>query len=383
MYRGDKDLRLGIELCEKYGFRYTMIVPDVSSPNDRRIFKTARFPMEQARKYHWPEGFQIQLVPAQVINLSVVSPSKVFSMVIAPSIARELRKQRPDMLFESTFTTLTPRTHLNHLSVPRIPRVYIDSADYVKKGMIRRFINRIERPVINRAKAIITYSEMGRKRYIEDYSTDSEMIHVVPKPIDIRRFDPKVEASEIVQKFNLSGRTVVTYVGRLSRMKGIDSLLEVADSYQKDGGYKVFLFAGEGEIAKKPSARGNCIFTGHLEHAMVNKVMAASDIMVFPDFTRPPAFTTALAESMAMGKPIIAGLGGFEMAAPVEHMRNGIVVKPGSVSEMRTWIDRLSEDEGLRARLGHNARKFAEERMDWDKQVKIYKEIFEKAVSGA
>jgi len=51
MYRGDKDLRLGIELCKQFGWRYTMLVPDVASPADRAFFNTEKFPMEVAKKF--------------------------------------------------------------------------------------------------------------------------------------------------------------------------------------------------------------------------------------------------------------------------------------------------------------------------------------------
>lgn len=380
MYRGDKDLRLGIELCRNYGYKYTMLVPDVASPNDRRFFRTKKFPMKEAKKYDWPEGFQIKTVPGCVLDFSTITPSSIFAMVIAPGIARELKNERPDLLYESIFTTLTPRSYLNFLSEPELPRVYVDPADSVKKGSFRRFLNKFERQVINSAKAIFTYSDMGKTRFIRDYSTTPENIHVLPKPMDVKLFNPNLNGEDIAKKYGLDGRTVVTYVGRFSRSKGVDSLYSVAKIYKKNASDVTFLFVGDGDVRPGPETQSNCVFTGNLDHSLINKILAVSDILVFPDFTKPPAFTTILAESMAMGKPIIVGLGGYESAMPIEHMKSGIIIQARDVGAIKDWIDRLVEDVRLRKELGGNARRFAEEFMDWRKQVKMYKEIFERAV---
>jgi glycosyltransferase involved in cell wall biosynthesis len=59
---------------------------------------------------------------------------------------------------------------------------------------------------------------------------------------------------------------------------------------------------------------------------------------------------------------------------------NGILIKPGSIDELANAILRLYEDDGLRKKLAINARRFAEQFLDWDKIAKQTVEIYEEVL---
>jgi glycosyltransferase involved in cell wall biosynthesis len=365
-----------------------MLVPDVASPTDRMVFNTDRFPLSEARKFKWPSGFDIQLIPAKMLDFSSISPTGNFPIEIAPSIMKHIKDTKPDVLFESPYTTLTPRSYLVYFSAISngIPRVYVDPADYVDKGGMRKILNKIEKRVVNSTKAIITYSELGKKRFINDYATNPDKIIVLPKPVDTEKFHPGTDGSAFQDKYRLYDRRIITYVGRFAKNKGPEVLLDVA-KHTNDNTMK-FIFVGPGSkeyldrVGLRTSKFENCIFTGNVNHDKVNEIMAISDLMVFPDVTNPPAFTTVLAESMAMGKAIILGAKGYEDATPIEHLANGVIVEPRNGNEIMRWIVRLLEDDSLRVRLGANARKYADEKMNWYEQVKIYKGIFNNIIES-
>jgi glycosyltransferase involved in cell wall biosynthesis len=77
---------------------------------------------------------------------------------------------------------------------------------------------------------------------------------------------------------------------------------------------------------------------------------------------------TVLQESLAMGKAVIA-----TRTATTESFitdgKNGLLVEEGNVEALRRALDRVLIDADLRARLGREARQFAEQNLDSDKQT--------------
>jgi len=67
---------------------------------------------------------------------------------------------------------------------------------------------------------------------------------------------------------------------------------------------------------------------------------------------------------MAWGRPVVAtSVGGLRDA--VEDGVTGLVVPPGNPTALRAAIERLLGDASLRAELGANARRRAEESYPW------------------
>ncbi len=82
------------------------------------------------------------------------------------------------------------------------------------------------------------------------------------------------------------------------------------------------------------------------------------DVLVHSSI-RPEPFGQVIAEGMAMGLPVIASREG----GPLEIVKdgvNGLLVEARDDQALATALNRLREDEGLRKRLGANARNDAE-----------------------
>jgi glycosyltransferase involved in cell wall biosynthesis len=75
---------------------------------------------------------------------------------------------------------------------------------------------------------------------------------------------------------------------------------------------------------------------------------------------------STLFEAMATGKPVIA-THTHTMASYVTDGENGLLVPEGDPEALKRALERLLADEGLRAKLGHNARIYAETHLDANK----------------
>ena len=87
---------------------------------------------------------------------------------------------------------------------------------------------------------------------------------------------------------------------------------------------------------------------------------AESSFVVVPLYeTDFQAGVTTILEAMAMGKAVVATRTAGQTDV-IEDGENGLSVAPGDVEGWRRAITRLREDDGLRERLGRNARRWVE-----------------------
>jgi len=308
----------------------------------------------------------------------------------SPGLIKEIYKQKPDIIFENPYLTLTPRSYMSYIAsiLFGIPIVYIDAGDIIPIKLKHKISAFFESPVVRHVSRIITYNEAGKKRFIKKYGADPARIHVIPKPIDTAEFSPDIDGSAIRREYGLEGKFVVAYYGRLCRNKGCEYLLHAAAKILSSGKNKdtIFLFAG-GNIVPEHAAHFRDILEGyHLENVRVTRSIphdrmpefhAACDLVVYPDVTNLPGFSTVLAESMSAGKPIIIGIKGDEDAIPLKHEETGIIVRPRDVDEIAEEILRLKQDSRLRSALAENVRRFAEEHMAYEKVADSYLHIFQ------
>jgi glycosyltransferase involved in cell wall biosynthesis len=392
MYRGDKDLRIGKILAEKYGCRYTLLVPDVSSPADNKIFGKTNYPIHLIKSL--PSGLEIKLYPAKVIYFRKNNISLGGFFQFSPKYLSELFKIKGDLIFESAYTTLTPRMYMSFIKsiLHRTPIIYLDVGDIPFKNGFKRFLRLFEGVCIRHASKVIVYNELGRKRFIKEYGLPPNKVAVIPKPIDIDHFNPNKTGNEFKEKYGLDGKFIVAYAGRLDRNKGAEYLLHAANCLNKKSHFAdiAFLFIGGNIVSKdaeyfadlfRTYKLHNAFVTGMIPHDEMPNAYAAADILVFPDITNLPGFPTVLAEAMAMGKAMIIGIEGFDEAIPITHLETGIIVPPRSTEDIVNSILLLKNDSNLRLKIGINVRQFAEENMDWDIIAKKYYEIFSTIIS--
>jgi glycosyltransferase involved in cell wall biosynthesis len=90
--------------------------------------------------------------------------------------------------------------------------------------------------------------------------------------------------------------------------------------------------------------------------------MRALDVVVHAS-TQPEPFGMVIAEAMACGRPVVISSAGGA-AELVTHDVDGLTHTPGDTGGLAACLDRLVNDDRLRARLGTAARATAERRFD-------------------
>lgn len=388
MYRGDKDLRIGMEMAKLRGdVRFVSFAPDRTSPIDRARFGVSY--MRELELPDLPEGMELRLLPSISLRFARKESGGIVSVM--PRLRSEIVRLRPDVIFENPFSWLTPRSYQTHSAarVLGVPIVYYDPGDDIPISTKHRVMAHWERPVVNDASAIITFNEAGRSRFMNKYGYPSSRLHVIPKPIDVRLFErgADVEALRSAKGFD-SDTFVVGYLGRLARYKGSAYLLEVAQRALSDENMARcrFLFIGGAFVAdtnEESYHLPNTVLTGMLAHHEVASYLSMCDVVVFPDLSSPGGFSTAIAEAMAAGKTLVVGVGDRHDFVPLVHEETAILVPPRDPGAIAEALTRLMMDPALAHRLGARVGKFAREHMDYPRVASEYLRLLDSVVHEA
>jgi len=159
----------------------------------------------------------------------------------------------------------------------------------------------------------------------------------------------------------------VLYAGRLSAEKGILDLLAAADNGMK------LTIAGDGPLRERvPGA------LGFVPHDELGPLYDRAAVVAVP--SRREGFGVACAEAMAHGRPVVAAAVGGLLDLVVDE-ETGLLVPPGDVGALRKALRRLLADEELRARLGANARRRAQETLSWERVTDRTLAAYEEALA--
>jgi glycosyltransferase involved in cell wall biosynthesis len=269
-------------------------------------------------------------------------------------LARALREFRPDVLHlhfpnPSCFAALAlpaarrlPWIVHWHADVPP------DAPDWRLRAAYRAY-RPFEQACLARAHAIVATSQayLDASLPLRDWHAKTHVI-----PLGIADAAPAAPAPAL---WPAAARLRLLAVGRLSRYKGFDVLIEALAQVEGAG----LLLVGSGECRReletRVAARGlgdRVRFAGELDDDALASAYAAADAFVLPSLDRGEAFGLVLLEAMRAGLPVAASaIPGSGVGEVVVDGGTGVLVAPGDVSGLASALRGLG-DAGLRARFG-------------------------------
>lgn len=172
---------------------------------------------------------------------------------------------------------------------------------------------------------------------------------------------------------------VVGFVGRLTRQKGVDILLDALANTELPIKCKI---AGDGEMRKElkniSSGKGldeRVQFLGGVNN--VQDFLKAVDIFVLP--SRWEGFGIALVEAGLSGLPVIVSrVDGIKEI--ISEGKDGLFFKAGDADELAGKLDDLSRDSKKRKTLGNNLQKKCLKYFSLKKMIKEYQAVYEQLV---
>jgi glycosyltransferase involved in cell wall biosynthesis len=257
------------------------------------------------------------------------------------------------------------------------------------------------REALEPARAVVVGTEHVRRALEEVVGPGAyrERIAVIPPGVDVERLRPEARAEALTALLaearadppNPDGderrpdggnadrlatfladpdAPTVVYVGKLSREKGVDLLL---DALARIDARAVIVGFGPERAALERRAGAGVLFTGALEHRHLAHLWPLADVSVTPS-TFPEAFGMVAAEAASCGcPPLVARHSGLaEVAAGIEEeyppgVRDLVAFAPGDLDDLTARLRAiLALPPGERAAMGAAARRAVLRRWSWD-----------------
>lgn len=172
--------------------------------------------------------------------------------------------------------------------------------------------------IMTDADAIICPSGYTRDHVVKSYGVDAAKITIIPRGIDLEKFNPKNLderfIAEFRQNFNLAQDDfIVSAVGRITQIKDYKTLIRAA-ALASEQNLKILIVGGVradrdeyfSELKSLVEGLGlgeRVIFTG--SQSKVAEIYSLSSVMVSAS-SKPESFGRSMAEAIALNCPVIA-----------------------------------------------------------------------------
>jgi glycosyltransferase involved in cell wall biosynthesis len=201
---------------------------------------------------------------------------------------------------------------------------------------------------------------------------------LIPNGVDCRHWTPSKSRFDYKAAIGAADFKTAIFVGRVGPEKGVDVLLRVWKEVVQRIPQAMLFIVGDGPVsgemqglASKLGILEHVQFTGRKED--VREFLFAADVFLL--FSPNEGMSNSLLEATAAGVPVVCSDNPGNSAV-IQHMVNGIKVKPGDISGSAEYVWRVLEDPALAAALAARARAGALGRFDISVTARQYEQLF-------
>ncbi len=238
--------------------------------------------------------------------------------------------------------------------------------------------------IMTKGERVIYGSAAIKKYVLKNYPVNEQNLRYVPRGIDTEHFNPTTVDQPFIDRFKhqhkLTGKTIITIVGRITEWKGHDTYIRALAEVQKTNPEVVGVVAGGIWHGKNDFFQGleklaadlgaDIRFVG--SQTQVREIYAQSDLVVSAASTKAETFGRTAAEALAMNTPVIASSHGGSLDIIIDG-ENGLFFEPGNDIELAAKINQALHIKfsNLRKHIENN---FSLNRMTED-ELAVYREL--------
>lgn len=292
---------------------------------------------------------------------------------------RNIKKSDHDLVFGGS-ALVSPIVFLLGKITKTPVVVYGHGLDLIYQNILYQSLIRF---VLPRVDLLLTNSVQTKKIAV-GIGVENAKTTIIPPGIHVEDYRGNENQEDLKRKYDLQGKPVLLYVGRLARRKGVpefikNALPEIVRRHRD----LVFCVIGgnpeqslmhkenvrqriEKEIRQKGLQHHVRLF-GWVDRDVLLDMYQACDVFVLPAIPVPgdmEGFGIVLAEANAAGKPAVSTkIGGIPDA--VVDGKSAILVAPEDWKAYAEAVLKLLEDDSLSKEMGKYGAKHVREELDW------------------
>jgi len=298
----------------------------------------------------------------QFVPLEQTFTPKYLGFNLLIDLYKKIKREKPDILHirglqsEGFFSVLAGKMAGCKNIIVCVHGFYFDSLEIsrIKRYLFRKIIEPI---TLRLADSVYCVCEYAVKRDIIQNNTKNLFGFIHNAAPDFSKLDKIKIGSDFRRSLNIKQNDIIiTTIGRISKDKGFDVLIEVVKRFEHEDKIK-FLIVGDGPYLNQTKLalssevdKGKVIFTGKLTN--VASALFGSDIFAFP--TLHENLSIALLEACAASLPsVVTNVGGnHEIIIDGE---TGFLVEPNNPEEFTDKLKLLIDSKSKRIELGNNS----------------------------
>ena len=198
---------------------------------------------------------------------------------------------------------------------------------------------------------------------------------VIPPGVDTKMFGRATYSRPDI--FD-ADRVNILFIGRLTRVKGIDLLLESLDLIKTDILARIRLTViGSGPLAtavqRYGTTRHQVRLVGEVPHKDIPNYLAHADLLVMP--SRSEGLPISMLEAMSSGLPVVATtVGGIGTYFDDRHLMR---IESLTAQGVADAIEHAVENKSLMEGRARTARNLVESQFSWDRVAEAYLRLYE------
>lgn len=250
-----------------------------------------------------------------------------------------------------------------------------------KKSFIKKLILKY---TIRKSDIIHSVSKNLTKELIS-YSTDKERIITVPTGVNIEKFNPGVDGSEIRKSLRWEKDNVVISTRNFEPVYNVECLIKAMPLIIKAIPNAKFIIIGKGSLENKlknmVKALGilnNVKFIGYVQQDKLPNYLSCADIYVSTSLS--DGTSNSLLEAMSSGLPIVAT--DIESNKVwIENGKTGYLFGKKDYVALAKNIITLIKDKEKSKIFGEKNREIVKKEGDWNKQIKKIEKLYENLIN--
>ena len=311
-------------------------------------------------KFLKKNGHQVEIISSENTFTIPIKGLKNPSFMVSSFLKAKFKKNQ-DIVHAHNIPAALAMKNTTGKKILSLHGIFSQQIDQLHGKITGNISGKYEKDALTWADAITVIS----KEAFDYYTNLGYKVFQVPNAIDITSL-PLNEDRRYQKQ--------VIFAGRLSKEKGIDSLIDIAKKLPSDI-HLLILGIGpeERKIKKLVKTQKNIHYLGYQMKKDTISLIRGSDVLIQPSLKE--GISSTLLESMACKTVIIASnVGGNNEL--VENSVNGIIVEPQDIDSFVQQIKNMLNNVELRKSLVDQAQNTVE-KYDWNQVGNLYLNIYE------
>jgi len=293
-------------------------------------------------------------------NTPIIPVKRLMNPTFALSASARVSLRKYTVVHAHNLPSALPMRMARGRRVLTLHGTYSEQVSLLHGSLLGRLSGWFEKRALGWADAVTAVSREAAQKY---RGLGFEVTHV-PNAVDLEQMP--------AEGYRLAENQVI-YVGRLSKEKGVDVLLEASKGMQKANIFIIGSGPDESNLRSKAKQLPNITFLGARPRSEALRYIRGSDVLVLPSLLE--GLSTVMLEAMALKTPVVATKVGGNTEV-MSHMETGLLVERGQPQALADAVNMLLQRRRLAGTLAENAYRLVAREYSWPVVLEKYLAVY-------